>query len=344
VFPLLGLVGFFLYIYLFQVDIIGIFATLQTVNLLIFGLAFACGAIEVLFFTISWHVLASYLKIKMSIKKAYLYVWYGIYVDIIVPAESVSGEITRAYLLTRDQCGSFGKTVASLFMHRILGMTMNVAILVLGIVLFSGEAQVNPVVFNLIVGISVGITVLTVAMTVLAFKKTWILKIVDGIAKFTQKISRGRWGEKLRYEAGEIADHFHDGMTEYRHSPKPLAKSLLYLAVTWFFSLSIPYLVFWSLGYPVSLSIIMITSTIVLAVKSIPAGIPFEVGIPEATMTTLFISMGVPAQLAATATILTRIITLWFRFLVGFVSQQYLELKPAFGKTMDTEKLKTNQL
>ena len=71
-----------------------------------------------------------------------------------------------------------------------------------------------------------------------------------------------------------------------------------------------------------------------LAVKSIPVGIPFEVGIPEATMTTLYIAMGVDAALAATVTILTRIITLWLRFFTGFVAQQYLELKPNIAKEL----------
>jgi len=340
VFPLLGLAGFFLYIYLFQVDIFGIAATLQTVNLLIFGLALACGALEVFFYTISWYSLTSHLDIKMSIKKAYLYVWYGLYVDIILPAESISGEVTRAYLLKRDRCAPFGKTVASLFMHRILGMAMNVVILFLGIVLFSSESQVDTVVFNLIITIAVGITALIIAMTVLAFKKNWMLKIIDSVANFTQKISHGKWGNKFRGEATKTAEHFHDSMSEYSHSPKPLAESLFFLAVTWFFSLSVPYLVFQSLGQPVPWSIILITSAIVLAVKSIPIGIPFEVGLPEATMTTLYFSMGVTAQLAATATILTRIITLWFRFAVGFASQQYLELKPAFGTTADMEKTK----
>ena len=104
------------------------------------------------------------------------------------------------------------------------------------------------------------------------------------------------------------------------------------MGVTWFFSLAIPYLVFQSLNQPVSWGIILITSAIVLAVKAIPVGIPFEVGIPEATMTTLYIAMGVDPALSATATILTRIITLWFRFFVGFASQQYLELKPVIVK------------
>jgi uncharacterized protein (TIRG00374 family) len=129
-------------------------------------------------------------------------------------------------------------------------------------------------------------------------------------------------------------------MTEYRHDLRPLAISFFYLSVTWVFSLIVPFLVFLSLGYSVSWSVILITSAIVLAVKSIPIGIPFEVGIPEAAMTTLYIAMGIPAALAVTATILSRIITLWLRFFVGFAAQQYVELKPALNQTADTEKTK----
>ena len=88
-----------------------------------------------------------------------------------------------------------------------------------------------------------------------------------------------------------------------------------------------------SLRFPVSWSVVLITSTIVLAVKSIPLGVPFEVGLPEITMTTLYISLGVPEGLAATATILTRLLTLWLRFFVGFIAQQWLELKPVLAPT-----------
>jgi uncharacterized membrane protein YbhN (UPF0104 family) len=67
----------------------------------------------------------------------------------------------------------------------------------------------------------------------------------------------------------------------------------------------------------------------VVAVKSIPVGVPFEVGLPEITMTTLYTSLlGIGAAgICATATILSRIITLWLRFGIGFASQQWVELK-----------------
>ena len=103
-FPLVGLLAFFLYIYLFQVDILGILATLQRADPFPFVLAAVLSLVEVLFF-----------------------------VDILVPAESVSGEALRVYLVTKEQGESkFGPVVASLVTHRLLGMVMNVGVLIDG--------------------------------------------------------------------------------------------------------------------------------------------------------------------------------------------------------------------
>jgi uncharacterized protein (TIRG00374 family) len=341
VFPLLGLLGFFLYIYLFHVDILGILATARSANPVIYSVAILFGLLDVLFFTISWRALANYLSIKMTVVRAYLYVWYGIYVDTIVPAQSISGELTRTYLCTRDKCGPFGKVVASLYTHRLLGMALNVVALVAGIILLTFGGNVNPLIFNAIVLVAAAIIGIMVLMIVLGFKQQWTLKVINFTTNLAHKITMGKWKlANLKEQAVEITKHFHDAMKEFRHNPKAIAGSLFYLIISWFFSLSIPYLVFMSLGHPVSWSIIIVTSAIFLAVKAIPIGIPFEVGLPEAVMTTLYISMGIYGPLAATATILTRIITLWFRFFIGFGAQQWLELKPAISAAANTEKTK----
>ena len=341
VFPLLGLLGFFLYIYLFHVDILGILSTAKNADPTIYSVAILFGLLEVFFFTLSWRVLTNHLSIKMGVIRAYLYVWYGIYVDTIVPAQSISGEVTRTYLCTRDKCGSFGKVVASLFTHRLLGMVLNIVALFAGIVLLTFGGKVYPLVFNLIILVGVGISAIIVLMLVLSVKPQWTLKIIDWTTNLAHKITLGRWKlSNLKEQAVEITAHFHDAMKEFRHHPRAIAGSLFYLIISWFFSLSIPYLVFMSLGHPVPWSLILVTSAIVLAVKSIPIGVPFEVGLPEAVMTTLYFSMGVPAALSATATILTRIITLWLRFFIGFVAQQWLELKPAISAKINTDKTK----
>jgi uncharacterized protein (TIRG00374 family) len=161
--------------------------------------------------------------------------------------------------------------------------------------------------------------------------------VINGLANAAQFLTRGRWKglAKIREDACRITKSFHDSMKKFARNPKPLAFSLLGLSVTWAFSLSISYLVFLSLKTPVSWSVIFITSAIVLAVKSIPVGIPFEVGLPEITMTTLYTSFGIPAGISATATILNRIITLWLRFFIGLGAQQWLDLQPVITVCAD---------
>jgi uncharacterized protein (TIRG00374 family) len=339
-FPVIGLAAFFLYIYFFQVDIPAIITTAQRADPVLYALAISFSLVEVLFFSLSWRVLANFLMIKLAVAKSYLFVWYSIFVDTVVPAESVSGEALRVYLIAREQGKeTCGRAVASLVTHRLLGMAMNVAVLILGMALFFTETEINAVIFNLVLFLAVGITCTLLLIMFFSFKEQWSLKVITWIVRVGEFLGRGRWHKKLnkiKEDACNIATSFHDSMKEFKHNPRALVFSLFYLAITWFFSLSIPYLVFMSLGYPVSWGVILITSTIVLAIKSIPLGIPFEVGIPEITMTTLYTSLGVPADFSATATILTRLITLWLRFFIGLMAQQWLELKTVLAPANNT--------
>jgi uncharacterized protein (TIRG00374 family) len=334
-FPLIGVAAFLLYIYLFNVDIQSIINTLKTIDILPYMLAAALSLVEILFFAVSWRALLNFLSIKISVFRSYLFVWYGIFVDTLVPAESVSGELLRVYLVTKekgnDKCGA---TMASLMAHRLLGMSMNVAVLVLGVVLLVTQTQIqlSSLVFNSILLVTVAIAATLIVLMTLSFKEKWTLKVIHWAVNLTKKISFGKWKlNSIKENAIQISKSFHDSMKEFKNKPEALTISLFYLAITWFISLSIQYLVFFSLRVPVSWSMITITSAVVLAVKSIPAGIPFEVGIPEAAMTTLYVAFNVPAEIAATATILSRVLTLWLRFVIGFFSQQWLTFRPVIN-------------
>jgi uncharacterized protein (TIRG00374 family) len=171
-FPLIGLAAFFLYIYLFKVDLPEIIATAQRADPFPYILAVILSLAEVFFFSISWRVLANFLLIKLSIMKSYLLVWYGIFVDTIIPAESVSGEVLRVYLITKEQGNdTCGRAVASLVTHRLLGMGMNVAVLLLGMGLLLTETQISGLVFNLILFLAVAITLTLVLLILFSFKE-----------------------------------------------------------------------------------------------------------------------------------------------------------------------------
>jgi uncharacterized protein (TIRG00374 family) len=327
--PLIGLAAFFLYILLFNVNIPEIIATAQTADPVIYSAAVAVSLMEVLFYAVSWRAILDSLYVKISIIRSYLFVWYGIFMDIVIPAESISGELCRVYLVNREQCGTGGKVVASVVTQRLLGMGMNIAFLIAGISMLLTETQVNPLIFNLILFFTVSIAAILILLLMLSAKENWSLKAINALIKLGEFITRGKWKQLAQFKEEAIKDAkiFHDSMKDFVHKPKTLIVPSVLLAINWVCSMSVPFLVFLSLGYQVPWSIILITSAIVVAVKSIPIGVPFEVGLPEITMTTLYTSMGVPAEISATSTILSRILTLWLRFGIGFAAQQWIELK-----------------
>jgi glycosyltransferase 2 family protein len=328
VLPIVGILAFFLYIYLFNVDILSIIKTAQRANPAPYAAAILISFIEILFYSLSWREILSGLGVKLSIMKSYIFVWYAMFIDILIPAESVSGEVCRVYIVNREQNGTSGKVVASLVTYRLLSMVMNIVFLILGAALLFGETQINPLILNIIQLFVVVTAIMLTLLIIICLKESWSLKIINSIIRVGEFVSRGKWElQKIRQDACNAAKVFHSSMKDLMRSPKKLVIPTFYLALNWVASMCIPFLVFLSLGFNVSWGAILVTTSIVIAVKSIPVGIPFEVGLPEITMITLYASVGVPPEIAATSTILSRIITLWLRFGIGFVSYQWTEIK-----------------
>jgi uncharacterized protein (TIRG00374 family) len=152
--------------------------------------------------------------------------------------------------------------------------------------------------------------------------------MLDSLIRFAEWISRGRWKlTRFREEVVEIHKAFHIAIKEYIHAPKTMLLATSCSLVAWFFSILIFYFTFLAMGYTqISWVAIIVVTSIFVAVKSIPIGIPFEVGLPEIALTTLLLFFGVPAKMSATVTILTRLLTLWLRFFIGFIAQQWLGL------------------
>jgi uncharacterized protein (TIRG00374 family) len=335
---LIGLVAFFVYIYVFNVDIQEIIAKVQQANPYYYILAAIASVLDILFFTLAWHSLLRFLSVKLSVFKSFAFVWAGIFVDTLIPAESVSGEITKIYLVNREQSGVAGKATASVVAHRLIGMGINIAALLVGAGLLLLESHLYGIVLGLVLFLITGISFLFTMVLLLCFKEKWTFRLVDGVIGFAERITRAHWRlKKLREEVVEIQRAFHAAIKEYMHAPKTLFIASGSTVIAWALSMLVFYLTFMSIGYPqISWSAIIVISAIFVAVKSVPIGVPFEVGLPEITLTTLLVFFGVPWTIAATATILMRLLTLWLRFFIGFGAQQWIGVK-AVTTRQDTE-------
>jgi uncharacterized protein (TIRG00374 family) len=283
---------------------------------------------EILSFAISWRFLLNFLSLKLTVFKSFLYVWYGIFMDIIIPAESISGEISRVYLFTKENRGTSGKVIASLVVHRMMGMGINIASLLLGATVLLVRGHLGGTLLTLTFFLALVTTFFLVLLVFLSVKEEWTLKVIDAFLRLVIYLSRGRWKlTKVKNEISKAVKIFHESINEFRHASKSLIPSLSLNIFSWLCSFTVAYLVFLSVNYPVEWSVIVITSSIMVAVKSIPLGIPFEMGLPEITTLTLYVIFGIPPDISATVTILNRILTLWLKFFIGFGVYQWFQIK-----------------
>lgn len=336
--PLIGIAAFIIYIYVFNVDIQAIIAEVWKINSYYYILAAAASLLDVLFFTGAWQLLLRFLSVKFSFLKSLAFVWIGIYVDTIIPAESISGELAKIYLVNKEQYGTSGKATASIVAQRLIGMGITIASLLVGAALLLVESLLHGMMLTLILFLITMVCVFFLVVVFFSFREKWTYRLLDGLIRFAEWISRGRWKlTALREEFFQAHRDFHLAVKEYLHAPKTLLLASFFSVISWILNLLVFYFTFRAMGYAqVPWGAILVIVAIFVAVKSIPIGIPFEVGLPEITLTALFQAFEVPPTLGATATILTRLLTLWLRFFIGFGAQQWLGIK-AIMSTADGE-------
>lgn len=127
-FLVIGISFFVLYL-VFFVDIPKMIEIIQHANMIFYSLAAVALLLETFLFSLTWQYLLLPLSVKVPLKKTFAYVWIGAFADLLVPAESVSGEVAKAYLMSKEPNVNPGKVVASLVSQRMLGTITTTATL-----------------------------------------------------------------------------------------------------------------------------------------------------------------------------------------------------------------------
>ncbi len=335
-FLLIGLSIFLVYLYFFggKTGIPDIAAKLQTANLSYYSLAFISIIFSVLFSSLTWHRLLNLLSIRATFRKAFLYVWIGTFVDLLIPMESVSGEVSKAYLMSKNSNANSGKVVASIVSHRILSMIITLGGLIISSVFFA--LKYNPpeliLYFTIIIASCSALSIILLGY--LSVRKQTTRKIVNWVISLAARISRGRWElTSLRSKAQKMLKAFHQGIDILTGNPKALSGPVVFSIASWSLNVLVYFLVFTSIGFEISLSAIIIVYSITVSLQTIPLGIPGEVGFMEFVMTTLYTLLGVPFAVSAAATVLTRVVTLWFKIIMGYAAVQWIGINVLMGGT-----------
>jgi hypothetical protein len=326
-FLLIGLLAFVLYL-VFFVNIDEMIATIEQTSLPIYLISVVATMAEMVFFSLAWHYFLKPLSATVPFKKAFLYAWASSFIDLLIPAESVSGEISRIYFISRDGVDA-GKAVASVVTQRILGTFLIVGTLAIGaLYLLILQIPFPSLIQSLVLFVVVAAAIFLCLISVVCFKENWTQNLIDKIIVFVERITRGRWNlNAWRDKARKDTRTFYESLGSFGANPGKLVLPIGFSILSWFFSILVYYLVFAAIGYVLDWAILIVVYSLVIALKSIPVGVPWEVGVTEIAMTTLFGAFGVPLSISAAATILIRIVTDVFRFVIGFGAIQWIGIK-----------------
>ena len=308
-------------LYLFFVDFSKIAEVFREINPYIFAASILASIFDVVFFTLTWHILLKTLSVKTKFSKSIAYVLIGNLVDIIVPAESVSGEASKIFLMKRDG-EDVGKVTATLIVQRVYGMILHAATLAVACIYMIATNYPLPSLVVYFVSVTLGLTMLFLALIALAcLKRDLAWKFLRAVLWVVERLVPSRFNiEEWSRSVEHVLNTFYLSLSKLAKKPSRILISILSSTTSWIFCLLVSQTIFISLGYSIPFIIVAVVYSICIIVQYMPAGIPSEAGITEVVMSSLYGIFGVPLSVGAAATILIRFLTVWVRCILGLAA------------------------
>lgn len=280
--------------------------------------------LSLVFFSLTWRELLLGLSVQISFRRAFLYCLVANFVDLLLPTEAISGEAIRLYLTSKGSGESrIGRVTASLVIHRLLSMTTTLIGLLAGSAIILLDYKVTFYLSSLLITVSAGTSATIFLLLYLSLRRGPAERLIDWVLGLASSISRGRLNiAKWRERILNVLWSFHQGIDVIRAHPKNLIKPVIFSVLSWFFYLSTYHMVFCALGLDVPFAVSMVVFSISVAVQTVPVGIP--VGLVEIVMTTLYTLFNIDIAISGTATALIRVVTFWFRIVIGYAAAQWI--------------------
>ena len=320
---ILGLIAFILYI-VFFINPSQVIDILSKTNLFYFAGAFVAYLLFAFFSSLVWQRLLGCLSVKISRRKALLYTWVGLFFEATVPQLGWSGEVSKTYLLTKEMNVDTGKIVASVVGQKIFTMTTSVVALTTGLSLVLINYSL-PLTTALLIAFILSLSILGLGIVYYVSIKPTATKTLLGWAIKIVSFFRKRWNpQNFRSKGEEALGNFHVGISQLKADPRSLVVPIAFAVTGFICEISVVFLTFMALGYPVPVDKVLIVFTLTGALQTVGITI---FGFTEIVMTSIFTFLGIPVDLSFSVTLLTRVVNLWFRLVVSYLALQWAGIK-----------------
>jgi len=230
---------------------------------------------------------------------------------------------------------TLGESTATVILHRVLYIIGFLASTSLAfVVLITGGRVTSSVLFQLaavpILAVAGLIASLFLSLNpkILQPLLDRALRLVQPVIKIAQK--QGRMNGK----AGQFLNDYHIAFRRILSSRTHIAASFAACIGDWACSVLILWVVLVAVGSSVSFWVVLVTSAIGELIQMTPIAVPGMLGIYETAITASLSLFGVSVAVAASAALLSRIVTFWLDLPVTGIAAYHYGYK-ALGATWD---------
>ena len=320
------LVGLVLYLgYLYLVGFESLKAALFGADYRLLFFAAIVSLVGNMFHAAGWWVFLRDMKYKIPFLKAYEIYLSSIFFVNVIPTAAVSGEVAKIYFVQKADPGSrFDRTLAAGLMSRILEIIPVSLGAIAGVLYVAIYYHIPTWALAFCIVIAVALAIAATIILAVAMNNDLLRKLTAfSITMLGRIFKKKSWNERAEH-FDRIILQFGGSLREITGKKSLIITSLALIFIAWVFDVSVAYLAFLAIGNPASPGFVITVFSIMVILQLLPTFLPGGIGFVDIVMTTLYLAMGIPKAAAAGATIMIRLVTLWFLTSVGSLVTVYL--------------------
>jgi uncharacterized protein (TIRG00374 family) len=310
------------FVYLYHVGFQDIIRSLGNVDLAIFSVGIALAVLGVLCDSFAWREVSKKFDYNVPLRDMFFIYMSCIFMNNLIPSGSFSGETTRIYFLDKIAGNSrIDRSSATVAATRIITAIPFIVGTVIGIAYLALATNAPAWALATCSGITIILFVLNIGFFGVCYADGWLERIIFMLVHYIEKIFRIHVD---RNRCTSIMDQFHKSMNMLAKHKRTLFISTFWAVIGWLCMTLVAAVTFRSMGVSMPLRAIFAVYTVMIFLQMLPLFLPGGIGLVDIVMITLFSAIGVPMHSAVAASILIRLIQLWFLTAIGGLSTAYL--------------------
>jgi uncharacterized protein (TIRG00374 family) len=283
--------------------------------------AFISVTLGIIAYSEAWRILLKAIGSSISFVSSLKIVLGSIFLNLAIPTASVGGEVFRVYAANRGYGYPYEAVSATVLLHRVFSMLPFLSGSAIGFIYLSTRFTLPSILSQILSIAAVTIAIFSLlALVVIVYPKI-IFVVIKPIMKLL-----GSRGSHLYSKIEAFASKFEYSMKLLTGAKKISILSLILSWLAWILDVLVAYFVFLSLKYSVEIPLITSVYTISIMIQMISVGIPGMVGIVETVMATLYSLVGIPSAISVAATLMVRMVMLWFEIAIGGIALLLLRI------------------